>query len=144
MESYIVQLDFSAALDRVSHSGLLFKLISIDVMVVCCPFVQSSSPIVGRKSCLMVLRVSGLCFTPECRMGSRVQSTVGCFAELCFFQFSVAKVLVGLWKQFINNFFFTWGCAADFNNNNKYVLFLLFIMHLTKNIFKILITDIGG
>ena len=26
MASYIVQLDFSAALDRVSHSGLLFKL----------------------------------------------------------------------------------------------------------------------
>ena len=25
MESYIVQLDFSAAFDRVSHSGLLFK-----------------------------------------------------------------------------------------------------------------------
>ena len=26
MESYIVQLDFSAAFDRVSHGGLLFKL----------------------------------------------------------------------------------------------------------------------
>ena len=26
MESYIVQLDFSAAFDRVSHSGLSFKL----------------------------------------------------------------------------------------------------------------------
>ena len=31
MDSYIVQLDFSAAFDRVSHSGLLFKLRSIDV-----------------------------------------------------------------------------------------------------------------
>ena len=31
MESYIVQLDFSAAFDRVSRSGLLFKLKSIDV-----------------------------------------------------------------------------------------------------------------
>ena len=29
MESYIVQLDFRAAFDRVSHSGLLFKLKSI-------------------------------------------------------------------------------------------------------------------
>ena len=29
MESYIVQLDFSAAFDRLSHSGLLFKLKSI-------------------------------------------------------------------------------------------------------------------
>ena len=31
MESYIVQLDFSAAFHRVSHSGLLFKLKSIGV-----------------------------------------------------------------------------------------------------------------
>ena len=31
MESYIVQLDFSAAFDRVSHSGLLFKLKTIGV-----------------------------------------------------------------------------------------------------------------
>ena len=31
MESYIVQLDFSAAFDRVSHSGLLFKLKYIGV-----------------------------------------------------------------------------------------------------------------
>ena len=31
MESCIVQLDFSAACDRVSHSGLLFKLKSIGV-----------------------------------------------------------------------------------------------------------------
>ena len=33
MESYIVQLDISAAFDSVSHSGLLFKLKSIDVGV---------------------------------------------------------------------------------------------------------------
>ena len=31
MEFYIVQLEFSAAFDRVSHSGLLFKLKSIGV-----------------------------------------------------------------------------------------------------------------
>ena len=31
MESNIVQLDFSAAFDRVSHSGLVFKLKSIGV-----------------------------------------------------------------------------------------------------------------
>ena len=53
-------------------------------------------------------------------MGLRVQSTVGCFPELCFLQFSVAHVLVGLRKQFINNFLFpTWTCAVGFNNNNK-------------------------
>ena len=31
MESYIVQLEFSAAFDRVSHTGLLFILKSIGV-----------------------------------------------------------------------------------------------------------------
>ena len=53
-------------------------------------------------------------------MGSRVQSTVGCFLpELCFLQFSVAQVLVGLRKQFINNFIYpTCASAAGFNNNN--------------------------
>ena len=42
-------------------------------------------------------------------MGSRAQSTVGCSSELCFFQFSVAHVLVGLRKQFIQNFVFPLG-----------------------------------
>ena len=60
-----------------------------------------------------------LCLTPERWMGSRVQSSVGCFHELCFLQFSVAQVLVGLRKEFINNFVFpAWVCAAGFNNNN--------------------------
>ena len=50
--------------------------------------------------------------------GSRVQSTVGCFPELCLLQFSVAQVLVGLRKQYINNFIFpTKACAAGYNNN---------------------------
>ena len=53
-------------------------------------------------------------------MGSRVQSTIGCFPELCFLQFSIAQVLVMLKKQFINNFVLpTWACAAGFNNNNN-------------------------
>ena len=53
-------------------------------------------------------------------MGSRVQSTVGSFSELCFLQISVAHVHMGLRKQFINNFVFhTWACAAGFNNNNN-------------------------
>ena len=50
-------------------------------------------------------------------MGSSLQSTVGCFPELCFLQFFVAQVLVGSRKQFINNFVFpTWAGAAGFNN----------------------------
>ena len=42
-----------------------------------------------------------LCLTLERWMGSRVQSTVGWFPELCFLQFSVAQLHVGLRKQFI-------------------------------------------
>ena len=51
-------------------------------------------------------------------MGLREQSIVGCLPEFVFL-FSVGQVLVGLGKQFINNFVFPiWDCAADFNNNN--------------------------
>ena len=54
-----------------------------------------------------------LCLTPGRCMGSRVESTGGCFPELCFLQISVALVLVGLRKQFMNNFVFpTWASAA--------------------------------
>ena len=38
-------------------------------------------------------------------MGLREQAVVGCFPEFAF-QFSVVQVLVGLRKQFINNFVF--------------------------------------
>ena len=45
MESYIVQLDFSAAFDRVSHSGLLFKLKYIgvggSVLSICTEFLSN-------------------------------------------------------------------------------------------------------
>ena len=52
-------------------------------------------------------------------MGSRVESTVGYFSMLCFLQFSVEQVLVGLRKQFINRFLSpASACAAGFNNNN--------------------------
>ena len=42
MESYIVQLDFSAAFDRVSHSGALFKFIGVDgsVLSICTEFLS--------------------------------------------------------------------------------------------------------
>ena len=44
MESNIVQLDFSAAFDRVSHTGLLFKLKSIgvggSVLFICSEFLS--------------------------------------------------------------------------------------------------------
>ena len=46
MESYIFQLDFSAPFDRVSHSGLLFKLKSIgvggSVLSICTEFLTDS------------------------------------------------------------------------------------------------------
>ena len=75
-------------------------------------------------------------------MGLRVQSTVGCFPEFCFLQFSVANVLVELRKLLINNFVFpTWALAAGFNNNKNnnstflgchYVLLLLLLLLLKK------------
>ena len=47
-------------------------------------------------------------------MRLRVQSIVGCFPEFVL-QFSAVQVLVGLRKQFVNNFVFTtWACAAGF------------------------------
>ena len=56
-------------------------------------------------------------------MGLREQSFFGCSPEFVF-QFSVAQVLVGLQKQYINNFVFpTCSCAAGFNNNNYYYYF---------------------
>ena len=70
-----------------------------------------------------------LCLIPERWMGPWVQSTVGCFPKLCFHQFSVAQVLVGLRKQFITNFDFpTWACAAGFNNNNNNNNISLFVI----------------
>ena len=52
-------------------------------------------------------------------MGLREQSIVGCCQEFVFL-FSMVQLLVGLLKQFINNFVFpTWGCTAGFNNNNN-------------------------
>ena len=47
--------------------------------------------------CGMTFRT--LCLTSERWMGLWTQSTGGCFRELCFFQFSVAQVLVGLRKH---------------------------------------------
>ena len=47
----------------------------------------------------------------HCVWYRNAQSTVGCFPELCFLQFSVAHVLVVLRKQFINNVVFPQGPA---------------------------------
>ena len=59
-----------------------------------------------RFDCRMTFPI--LCLTPERWMGLRVLSPVGYFPHLCF--------LVGLRKQFINNFVFpTLECAAGFN-----------------------------
>ena len=61
MESYIIQLGFSAAFDRVSQSGLLFKLKFIGVRVGgswLSISIWSSSPSAGRESLLVVLPCS--------------------------------------------------------------------------------------
>ena len=63
-------------------------------------------------------------------MGLREQSIVGFFPKFVF-QLSVEQVLVGLRKQFINNFVFpTWACAAGFKKNNKYISFLNCVLNL--------------
>ena len=63
-------------------------------------------------------------------MGLKKQSIVGYFFEFVF-QFSVAQVLVGLRKQFINNFAFsTWACAAGFNNNSTLSRLLFLNIHI--------------
>ena len=53
------------------------------------------------------------------------------FPWVVFSSVSVAQVLVGLRKQFINNFVFpTWACATDFNNN-------LIIQHYQIPVYRI-------
>ena len=78
MESYIVQLGFNAAFDRVSHSGLLFKLKSI--VVGGSVLSGSSSLTAGRESWLMVLLVSGF------------QSFLACHRAVCRVLFNSAFI----------------------------------------------------
>ena len=56
MEFYIVQLYFSAAFDRVSYNGLLFKLKSVGAGG---SVLSIRGQFVVAESWLMVLRVSG-------------------------------------------------------------------------------------
>ena len=77
-----------------------------------------------------------LCLASERWMGSRVQSAVSCFPKLRVLRFSVAQVLMGLRKKFINNFVFpARACAASFNNNNNTHFYFFF--KLPKNKFMI-------
>ena len=46
--------------------------------------------LLGLSCRLRLMTFPTLCFTPERWMGSRTQSTVGCFPELCFLVFRVA------------------------------------------------------
>ena len=54
-------------------------------------------------------------------MGLRMESTVGCFPELCLLQFSVAhSCACGVAKAIYEQFCFpTWTLAAGFNNTNN-------------------------
>ena len=64
--------------------------------------------------------LSTMCLTPERWIGSMGHSRIRCFPELCFIQFPMAQVQVGLQKQFINDFAFpTSACAVGFNNINN-------------------------
>ena len=76
----------------------------------------------------MTFPIDALCLTPERWMGLREQSKVGCFHELCCFQFFLARVRAcgvanAIYKQVI---FPTWVCTGAFNNNNSNNIFNLF------------------
>ena len=61
----------------------------------------------------------GRCLTAGSTQALWEQSIIGCFPKFVF-QFSMAQLLVGLGKEFINNFVFpTCACAAGFNNYNS-------------------------
>ena len=66
MESYIVQLDFSVAFDRASHSCLLFKLksisVGISVLSICREFLSNWRPrvLVGGGTSEWIPVVSGV------------------------------------------------------------------------------------
>ena len=71
--SYIVQLDFSAAFDRVSHSGLLFKLKSIGVggrvLFICTEFLSDRGQrvVADDAACERIPIISGV--LPACVLG---------------------------------------------------------------------------
>ena len=66
MDSYIVRLDFSASFNRVSHSALQFKLMSIGVggseLSICREFLSNrrQSVVVDGATCKWIPIVSGV------------------------------------------------------------------------------------
>ena len=72
----------------------------------------------------------------KCRwMGSRVQSTVIGFPEMCFLQFSQVQVLVGVTKAIYKQLCLcTWARAGGFNNNNNLGK-IIFIGIIRKDIY---------
>ena len=64
MESYIVQLNFSAAFDRVSHSSILFKLKSIgvggSVLSICTEFINHTRVVVDGAASERMPIISGM------------------------------------------------------------------------------------
>ena len=108
--NYCLFSKLPSALYRVRHTQARQQRVE-------CPNLQGIS---SRPRFVCGMTIPTLCLTPKRRMVLRVQSTVCCFHMLCFYQFSVALVLVGLRKIFFSNFAFpTWVCAAGFNNHNN-------------------------
>ena len=67
-ETRIVQIDFSAAFDRVNHQGILYKLCSVWVLeVLCCLYWHSFYQIDHSNLWLMVVGVYWLTSCQECR-----------------------------------------------------------------------------
>ena len=65
-EARIVQIDFSAGFDRVNHQGILYKLGSVVLEVLCCLYWHSFYLIDHSMLWLTVVRVNGSMLCQEC------------------------------------------------------------------------------
>ena len=118
--NYCLFGELPSASSRVRNTGaaVAAHLLKFEVPIGVEPPILQGVPCLSWFECGMTFHTLSL--TPERWIGSRVQSTVGCFPALCVLQFSWAQVLMRLRKLFINDFVFpTWVCSAAFNNNNN-------------------------
>ena len=109
--------ELPSASTRVRHTRAAVEVHPLEFEVARCRTSQFARPFLTTQ--VRMWNFPALCFTLDRWMGSRVQSTFGCTPELCFLQFSVAQLLVGLRKQYMNNFVFPKCAVAVGFNNNK-------------------------
>ena len=86
-EARIVQIDFSAAFDRVNHLGILYKLYSVVLEVVFCLYWHSFYQIDHSKLWWMVVEVNWLTLYQECRRAVYLASYCSSCTLRSFFYF---------------------------------------------------------